>query len=229
VGGSYEDEAVGSCRYSDITVFSFHPVKIITTAEGGLGLTNDPDLAHRMQLFRGHGITRDPALMTHETDGGWYYQQIELGYNYRMTDIQAALGLSQLTRIDEYVARRREIAARYDQVLADLPLTLPYQAQNAANAWHLYVIRLKTGEAGIGHKVLYDRLRKAGIGVNLHYIPVHTQPYYRELGQTVGYDDHSFPEALRYYSEAISIPMYATLHEEDQAFVVDTLRQQLTA
>lgn len=227
VGGSYEGEAVGSCRYSDITVFSFHPVKIITTAEGGLGLTNDAGLAHRMQLFRSHGITRDERLMTHVSDGGWYYQQIELGFNYRMTDLQAALGLSQLTRIDEYVARRREIAARYDRLLADLPLTLPYQAQYAANAWHLYVIRLKTGEARVGHKALYDKLLEAGIGVNLHYIPVHTQPYYRQFGKTVGYDENSFPESLRYYSEAISIPMYATLTDEQQDVVVAALHRAL--
>jgi dTDP-4-amino-4,6-dideoxygalactose transaminase len=166
--------------------------------------------------------------MAYESDGSWYYQQIELGYNYRMTDIQAALGFSQLTRIDAYVARRREIAARYDRLLADLPLTRPYQAQYAANAWHLYVIRLKTGEAGIGHKALYDRLREAGIGVNLHYIPVHTQPYYRELGKMVGYTDQSFPEALRYYSEAISIPMYATLSDAQQDAVVAALYTALS-
>jgi UDP-4-amino-4,6-dideoxy-N-acetyl-beta-L-altrosamine transaminase len=224
VGGRYEGRAVGSCVHSDIAVFSFHPVKIITTAEGGMAVTNSADLAHRLRLFRSHGITRDGTEMTHEPDGGWYYQQIALGYNYRLTELQAALGLSQLDRIDEYVAHRARLAARYGELLARLPLTLPYQAQYAANAWHLYVVRLKLDEARITHRQFYDRLREAGIGVNLHYIPVHTQPYYRALP---GGAAMSFPEAERYYSEAVSLPMFATLTEADQDQVVAAIEKIL--
>jgi UDP-4-amino-4,6-dideoxy-N-acetyl-beta-L-altrosamine transaminase len=224
VGGRYEDRQVGSCEHSDITVFSFHPVKIITTAEGGMAVTNDSHLARRLQLFRSHGITRDWAEMTHEPDGGWYYQQIELGLNYRLTELQAALGLSQLRRIDEYVAERTRLAARYDRLLDGFPLTLPHQAQYAANAWHLYVVRLKLKEVGITHQQFYDQLRDAGIGVNLHYIPVHTQPYYRALP---GGAAMSFPEAERYYAEAVSLPIFATLTETDQDQIVAAVEKIL--
>jgi dTDP-4-amino-4,6-dideoxygalactose transaminase len=223
IGGSYEDKPVGSCEHSDITVFSFHPVKIITAGEGGIAVTNDPALSRRMQLFRSHGLTRDANEMTHPSDGGWYYQQLELGYNYRLTDLQAALGLSQLERIDDYVSRRSRIARRYDQLLRRLPLTLPFQSQSAANAWHLYVVRLDRTRAKVTHRELYDRLRGAGIGVNLHYIPVHTQPYYRARLP----NDVHFPEAESYYAEAISLPMYATLSDEQQDEVVAALRSIL--
>ena len=188
-----------------------------------MAMTNDDLLAHRLRLFRNHGITRDRRHMTHAPDGDWYYQQIELGYNYRLTDLQAALGINQLTRIDDYVARRWEIAARYNRLLADLPLTKPYQDQGATSAWHLYVVRLQADKAGIGHRALFDHLRAAGIGVNLHYIPVHTQPYYRRNGKIAGYNDRSFPEAQRYYAEAISLPMYPTLSEVQQDAVVGAL------
>lgn len=225
VGGRFEDEAVGSGAYSDITVFSFHPVKIITTAEGGMAMTNDAQLAERMSLFRSHGMTRDPALMTHESDGAWYYQQIDLGYNYRLTELQAALGLSQLDRLDEYVRRRQLVAAKYDALLGDLPLTLPHQLQAASSAWHLYVVRLKLDEITATHREVFDGMRARGIGVNLHYIPVHTQPYYQKLGEAAGYSNESFPEALRYYAEAISIPMFATLSDADIAYVAEALRE----
>ena len=224
IGGSYQALPIGNCAYSDITVFSFHPVKIITTAEGGVALTNDDSLATRLQLFRNHGITRDPNLMSHDMHGPWYYQQIELGYNYRITDIQAALGTSQMTRLDAYISRRHEIADRYNHELADLPLTLPYQAEYSCSAYHLYVLRLKLDFiAPLTHRSVFENLRARGILVNLHYIPVHTHPYYQNLG----FQNGDFPQAEAYYSNAISIPMYAGLTAEDQSTVINALQQIL--
>jgi len=216
IGGKYRGEFIGSGRYSDITVFSFHPVKIITTAEGGMALTNDVDLANKMALLRSHGITRDPAQMTHVPDGPWYYQQIDLGFNYRMTELQAALGVSQMARLDQYVARRHELAARYDALLADLPVTRPWQHPNSYSGLHLYVVRLQLDQIGKAHRTVFDALREQGIGVNLHYIPVHTQPYYQQMGFKTG----DFPEAERYYAEAISLPMFQTMSEAQQDAVV---------
>ena len=215
---------IGACQYSDITVFSFHPVKIITTAEGGLALTNDANLANRMQLFRSHGITRDKSQMTHEADGGWYYQQIELGYNYRMTELQAALGNSQFDRLDQYVAKRHQIADRYDTLLDGLPLSTPVRGADGYSGLHLYVIRLHPDLAATTHAQVFDHLRAAGIGVNLHYIPIHTQPYYQNMGFKVG----DFPEAEKYYAEAISLPMYPNLSHAQQDEVVNALTQALT-
>lgn len=224
IGGKYRDSYVGDCRYSDITIFSFHPVKIVTTAEGGMALTNDAALADRMALLRSHGITRDPAQMRGGSEGDWYYQQVALGYNYRMTELQAALGVSQMTRLDPYVARRHAIAERYDALLADLPVTTPVRMADAYSAFHLYVIRVDGQDATPSRKTVFDRLRAAGIGVNVHYIPVHTQPYYRDMGFAVG----DYPEAERYYAEAISLPMYPTLTEQQQDTVVTALTQALT-
>jgi len=213
IGGKYKGEFIGNGRYSDITVFSFHPVKIITTAEGGMALTNDGELANKMSLLRSHGITRDPAQMTHATDGPWYYQQIDLGFNYRMTELQAALGVSQMTRLDGYVARRHELATRYDALLAeDLPLTRPQQHPDGYSGLHLYVIRLQLEYIGKKHHDVFEALRAQGIGVNLHYIPVHTQPFYQQLGFKAG----DFPEAERYYAEAISLPIFQTMTEDQQ-------------
>lgn len=219
IGGKYRGEPIGNCRYSDITVFSFHPVKIITTGEGGMAMTRDAQLAKRMQLLRSHGITRDESEMTHVPDGPWYYQQIALGYNYRMTDLQAALGLSQMRRVDEFVAERHAIARRYDQLLADFPVTTPWQHADNYSGLHLYVIRLKLAEIGKTHRQVFEALRAAGIGVNLHYIPVHRQPYYEGLGFKAGY----CPEAEQYYAEAISLPMYPALTEEQQSRVISSL------
>lgn len=223
VGGKYRGKYVGDCRYSDITVFSFHPVKIITTAEGGMALTNSDKLAARMTLLRSHGITRDQAQMTHVSDGPWYYQQIELGYNYRMTDLHAALGSSQLDRLDEYVKQRHKLAERYNSELGPLPLKLPWQHPDCYSAYHLYVVRLDVTASPISHRNAFDALREQGIGVNLHYIPVHTQPYYQALGFCQG----DFPESERYYSEAISLPMYASMTHEEQDAVVRALRTAL--
>ncbi|AEB57998.1 aminotransferase WbpE [Ectopseudomonas mendocina] len=223
IGGRYQGEFIGNCRYSDITVFSFHPVKIITTAEGGMVLTNDAELASEMTLLRSHGITRDPAQMTQDSDGPWYYQQIGLGFNYRMTELQAALGISQMQRLDQYVARRHQLAARYDELLADLPLITPWQHPDSYSGLHLYVIRLQLDKIGKSHRQVFELLREKGVGVNLHYIPVHTQPYY----QAMGFKSGDFPEAERYYREAISLPMFQTLSDQDQDRVVAVLREVL--
>lgn len=223
IGGRYEDGPIGDCRYSDITVFSFHPVKIITSAEGGMAVTKDAELAQRMALFRSHGITRDPSLMTHAPDGPWYYQQIDLGFNYRMTELQGALGLSQMQRIDAYVARRHELARRYDELLQGLPVTCPWQHPKGYSGLHLYVIRLKLSEIASSHLDVFKSLQKQQIGVNLHYIPVHLQPYYQRMGFKAG----DFPEAERYYAEAISLPMYPKMTEAQQDFVVATLREAM--
>jgi UDP-4-amino-4,6-dideoxy-N-acetyl-beta-L-altrosamine transaminase len=223
IGGRYLDEPIGNCRYSDITVFSFHPVKIITTAEGGMAVTRDPALAERMALLRSHGITRDASRMTHEPDGPWYYQQVALGFNYRMTDLQAALGTSQMQRLDEYVAARHALAARYDERLAELPLMRPWQHPDGYSGLHLYVIRLQLQRLTASHREVFEALRAHGIGVNLHYIPVHTQPYYRSLGFKPG----QFPEAERYYAEAISLPLYSTLTTAQQDQVISAVSEVL--
>ena len=225
IGGKYQGELIGNCRYSDITVFSFHPVKIITTAEGGMALTNDAALAERMALLRSHGITREPSKMTHESDGPWYYQQIDLGFNYRMTELQAALGVTQLERLDRYVARRHELARRYDQLLAGLPVTTPWQHPDSYSGLHLYVIRLQLEKLRSSHRQVFESLREQGIGVNLHYIPVHTQPYYQRMGFQAG----DFPEAERYYREAISLPMFQTMTEAQQDAVVAAIRKAVAA
>lgn len=223
IGGRYRDEFIGNCRYSDITVFSFHPVKIVTTAEGGMALTNDDHLAARLALLRSHGITRDPALMTHEADGPWYYQQIDLGLNYRMTELQAALGVSQMTRLDAYIKRRHELARRYDEKLSNLPLTTPWQHPDSYSGLHLYVIRLHVDKLTKTHRQIFVSLRDDGIGVNLHYIPVHTQPYYAQRGFKPG----DFPQAQNYYHEAISLPMFQTMTLEQQDEVIAAVQRAL--
>lgn len=225
VGGYYSNGPIGNCAYSDITVFSFHPVKIITTGEGGAALTNDAYLAERMALYRSHGITRDESVMTEPAHGSWYYQQIMLGYNYRMTDLQAALGLSQITRLTEFIARRHQIAQRYDQLLSGLPLRTPKVLECAYSAFHLYIIRLKIEGLSSSHKEVFEGLRQAGIGVNLHYIPVHLQPFYSAMGFKRG----DFPEAEKYYAEAISLPIYPSLSAGEQDKVASELRDLMLA
>jgi UDP-4-amino-4,6-dideoxy-N-acetyl-beta-L-altrosamine transaminase len=221
IGADHQGRPVGDCRYSEITVFSFHPVKIITTAEGGLATTQDAALARKMELGRSHGITREADEMTQAPDGPWYYQQISLGYNYRMTELQGALGVSQMTRLDDFVARRRQLAAQYDDLLTGLPLQCPVQHPDANSSWHLYVVRV----AAKHHAAIFAALRAAGIGVNLHYIPVHMQPYYRGMGFEFG----QFPNSEAYYAEAISIPLYAGLTDDDQIRVVAKLAKALAA
>ncbi|MDC0096444.1 UDP-4-amino-4,6-dideoxy-N-acetyl-beta-L-altrosamine transaminase [Amylibacter sp.] len=226
IGARYRGEAIGNCGYSEVTVFSFHPVKIITTAEGGIAVTNDVNLAEKMALYRSHGITHNPKLMTREPDGPWYYQQIALGFNYRMSDLQAALGISQMQRLDEYIRRRHEIAAQYTQELAGLPLILPTQANFAHSAYHLYVIRLDLDAIKpLTHAEVFQALRDRDILVNLHYIPVHTQPYYKKMGFEWG----DFPNAEAYYKSAISIPMFPTLSSEAQTEVIVALHEILAS
>jgi UDP-4-amino-4,6-dideoxy-N-acetyl-beta-L-altrosamine transaminase len=219
LGASRNGEPVGSCKWSHITVFSFHPVKIITAGEGGMAMTNDHELAWRMATLRSHGITRDRGRMQREPDGPWYYEQLELGYNYRMTDLQAALGLSQLARLGEFVDRRNALARRYDQDLADLPLQLPTVQPCNRSAFHLYVVRLRSGMVSKTHREVFDALREQGIGVNLHYMPVHLQPYYRNLGFRPGL----CPEAERYSQEAMSLPLYTSLSFEQMNAVANAL------
>lgn len=220
IGGRYENKPIGDCRYSDMTVFSFHPVKIITTGEGGMVMTNSEGLKNRLQRLRTHGITRDTRFMQSPPQGDWEYQQIELGYNYRMTDMQAALGYSQLTRIDDFIARRHVLAARYTALLADLPLVTPHLVSNAYSSFHLYVIRVKE-EAKKSRRQAFDAMRSAGIGVNVHYIPVHLQPYYQQLGHKAG----DCPNAEAYYADAITLPLHYKMSESQQDFVVSTLRK----
>ena len=218
IGASYQGQPRGNCKHSDITVFSFHPVKIVTTAEGGAATTNDSVLAQKMDYLRSHGITRNPDLMT-KNDGPWYYQQIDLGYNYRMTEMQAALGVTQMTRLAAFVDRRQELAQRYDAKLKGLPLTRPHQDPHTRSSFHLYIIRVAANK----HRAVFEALRANGIGVNLHYIPVHVQPYYENLG----FKNGDFLKAESYYAEAISIPVYATMTDEQQDEVVHQLTQAL--
>lgn len=220
IGARYKGGFMGSGDYADITVFSFHPVKIITTAEGGMAVTQDPDLAIRMQNLRSHGITRDPDQMVGSSDGPWYYQQIDLGLNYRMTEMQAALGVAQMSRLDTFVSTRAARAQTYHQILDDLPLDLPRQHPDTESSWHLYVIRVREAEQ---RRALFEALRTDGLGVNVHYIPVHLQPYYAAKGFTSGL----FPVSEDYYTRAISIPLYATMTDAQQQTVSDLLHRHV--
>ncbi|MEI7732399.1 MAG: UDP-4-amino-4,6-dideoxy-N-acetyl-beta-L-altrosamine transaminase [Verrucomicrobiota bacterium] len=224
IGGRYQGKPVGDCRFSDLAVFSFHPVKIITTGEGGMVLTNRQELYEQLIRLRTHGITREPQFMEQASHGPWYYEQVELGYNYRMTDIQAALGASQMNKLEKFVGRRRQLARQYSELLANLPLTLPWQHPDTESAWHLYVVRLQRAQLNVSHRQVFEALHAAGIMVQLHYIPVHLQPYYRKLGFAPG----RCPEAEQYYHETISLPMYASLTDADQDRVVATLRHLLS-
>jgi len=223
IGGKYLDQPIGSCQYSDITVFSFHPVKIITTAEGGLATTNDKELSERMQLFRSHGITRNPGLMSKLSEGGWYYQQVDLGFNYRMTELQAALGVSQMQRLDEFVTQRHTLQERYDSLLSGLPIIKPHQNQDSYSALHLYPIQIDLDSVDKGREKIFDELRQNGIGVNVHYIPIHIQPYYLQFGFKVG----DFPNSESYYNSAISIPLFHTMTVEQQDEVLNVLMRVL--
>lgn len=224
IGADYKDTKVGCCKYSDMTVFSFHPVKIVTTGEGGMVLTNNKDLYDKLVLYRSHGITRAPELMTKEADGPWYYQQIGLGFNYRMTDMQAALGYSQMHKVDEFVSRRRELAARYNELLKELDmLKLPYQNDNTNSSWHLYIVRVDFSKINKNKKQIFAEMKDKGICLNLHYIPVHTQPYYEKLGFKQG----DFPASEKYYQEAFTLPLYYSLTNEQQDYIVKVLKEVL--
>ena len=218
IGGKYLDKPIGCCQYSNITVFSFHPVKIITTAEGGLATTNSAKLAEKMQLFRSHGVTRDAKLMTKETEGDWYYQQVELGFNYRMTELQAALGVTQMDRLDEFVTARHNLQERYD-LLLDSSIIKPYQDQDSYSALHLYPIQINLESTNKSRQNIFNELRKNDIGVNVHYIPIHTQPYYQKFG----YQKGDFPNAEKFYSRNLSLPLYFDMTYEQQDFVLKVL------
>ena len=220
IGARQDGIPVGACTHSDITVFSFHPVKIITTGEGGMALTNDARLAERIALLRSHGITRDPALMNGKSEGPWYYQQVALGYNYRMTDLQAALGTSQLKHLAEFIDKRSALAKRYRERLVHLPISTQQLAHGGESAWHLFVVRVASEQ----RRRIFEHLRAVGIGVNVHYIPIHLQPDYRHLGFTPG----DFPEAEKYYSGAITLPLYPSLTESEQDKVVAALEEAQT-
>jgi UDP-4-amino-4,6-dideoxy-N-acetyl-beta-L-altrosamine transaminase len=234
IGATAHGEPVGSCRWSDITIFSFHPVKIVTSGEGGMALTNDAELAERMQLLRSHGITRNvPRMRGYSADANdlagtesppaWYYEQQLLGFNYRLTDLHAALGRSQLQRADEYIERRNVLARRYDVALQDLSLRLPTVLAGNVSAFHLYVVRLQPGATAKTHRQVFDEMRRRGVGVNLHYSPVHLQPYYRDLG----FKEGLCPEAEAHGREAITLPLFPTLSESDQDAVATALRESL--
>ncbi|HEY4365952.1 MAG TPA: UDP-4-amino-4,6-dideoxy-N-acetyl-beta-L-altrosamine transaminase [Steroidobacteraceae bacterium] len=224
IGARCADSVIGDCRYSDIAVFSFHPVKIITTAEGGLATTRSADLARQLALFRSHGITRDPGELERDAAEPWYYEQHCLGLNYRLTELQAALGISQLAHLEEWVARRHALADIYDRELSGLPLILPQRTVGSRSALHLYVVQIDTARTALPRRALYDGLRERNIGVNVHYIPVHTQPYYQALGFRSG----QFPNSEAYYARCVSLPMYAGLSDADQQRVIVALHQVLS-
>ena len=227
LGGQYQEKNIGNGQYSDISTFSFHPIKNITTGEGGMAVTNNPELAEKMRRLRSHGITSDPALMTHSKDGLWYYQQIELGFNYRMSDLHAALGISQLKRLDEFIANRRSIAKRYDQALSGLSLQLPSKSktnsEDSSSAYHLYIIRLQNSQGKSDRKILLEALRDKDVQAHVHYIPLHTQPYYQQFG----FKEGDFPEAENYYSEAMTLPIYSAMSSIEQDTVVRELKAEL--
>ena len=225
IGASRHGERVGSCRWSDITVFSFHPVKVITTGEGGMSLTNDEELAWRMGILRSHGITRESERMTQVPEGPWYYEQLELGHNYRITDIQAALGISQMSRIDDFIESRNVLAQVYNQQLSNLPLKLPFIRSENRSAFHLYIVRLITEKNRYARKKIFESLREEGIGVNLHYIPVYRHPYYEKIG----FNPADFPEAENYYAEAISLPLFPNLTNEQQNHVIESLSMVISS
>jgi UDP-4-amino-4,6-dideoxy-N-acetyl-beta-L-altrosamine transaminase len=218
-GGSYQAGKIGSCQYSDMTVLSFHPVKSITTAEGGAVLTNSRDVHHKLQLFAKHGVTREQEFMSEPSHGPWYYQQIELGYNYRLSDLHAALGISQLNKLDGFIQKRTEIAQHYQAALVDQPLILPPADENSQSAWHLYMLELQ----GHDRLSIFNALRNKGVGVNVHYIPIHLQPYYQNLGFKQG----DFPNAEAFYLNAITIPLFPGMTADEQDKVVQALKEVL--
>lgn len=224
IGADYKETKVGCCKYSDMTVFSFHPVKIVTTGEGGMVLTNDKDLYEKLVLYRSHGITRDPKLMTGIADGPWYYQQIDLGFNYRMTDMQAALGYSQMQKVNEFVSKRRYLAKRYNELLKNINgIQLPDQNEDTKSSWHLYVVRVDFSKISKTKNQIFAEMKEKGICLNLHYIPVHTQPYYENLGFKGG----DFPNSEKYYEEAFTLPLYYSLTDEQQDHIVKSLVEVL--
>ena len=221
IGGRYLNKPIGSCQYSDITVFSFHPVKIITTAEGGMAVTTSKELSDKMQLYRSHGITRNPDLMTKIPEGDWYYQQVDLGFNYRMNELQAALGISQMQRLDEFVARRHKLQKRYDLLLSESHIIKPYQDKNSHSALHLYPIQINLDRTRKSRQQIFDKLRQGNIGVNVHYIPIHNQPYFAQFGFKLG----DFPNSEDYYNKTISIPLFSMMSISQQDSIINNVNK----
>ena len=219
LGGSYQKQKIGSCQFSDMTVLSFHPVKSITSAEGGAVLTNNMALDRDLKLFAKHGVTRDASQMVTASQGPWYYQQVALGYNYRLSDLHAALGLSQLSKLDSFIHRRTELALRYQQKLAGLPLTLPTLDNQSKSAWHIYMVEVTEHQ----RKEVFESLQQKGVGVNVHYIPIHLHPYYQQLGFKQG----DFPVTEKFYQHALTLPLYPSLSDQQQNIVIDALHQVL--
>lgn len=224
IGGKYQDQPIGNCRYSNITIFSFHPVKIITTGEGGMAVTNDANLADQLMRYRSHGITRNPTDFLNNTDGGWYYEQQYLGFNYRMTELQAALGVSQLNRLEQFIIERRRLAENYRYLLQSLPLILPCEYPENYSAFHLYVVQLDCLSSSLSREALYDFLRDNGVGVNVHYIPVYWHPYYQQLGFKKGL----CPVAEKYYTQALTLPLYYDLGDTQQELIGQILEKALS-
>ncbi|WP_415886896.1 UDP-4-amino-4,6-dideoxy-N-acetyl-beta-L-altrosamine transaminase [Neptuniibacter sp. QD37_6] len=224
IGSSYNNNKTGNGHYSDITVFSFHPVKIITSAEGGCALTNCSKIDNKLKSLRSHGITRDLDLMKSDPEGNWVYEQQELGFNYRMTDLQAALGLSQLSRLDDYITQRHHLANVYDERLKELPVKLPARSTDSYSALHLYPIQLDLDSISLSRAQVFNVLREHDVGVNVHYIPIHLQPFYKKLGFTAG----DFPNAEKYYSRALTIPLHPKLQQSDIDYIIYTLKRSLT-
>lgn len=222
IGAEYKKVKVGSCKYSDMTVFSFHPVKIITTGEGGMVLTNDEELYEKLKLYRSHGVTRNKLLMKNNSDEPWYYEQIDLGFNYRMTDIQAVLGISQMNRLNLFVEKRRALAENYNNLLKNIDITLPFQHFETKSSWHLYVIKIDFKK--INKVKLFEKMKSKDINLNLHYIPVHLQPFYHELGFKKG----DFPNSEKYYQNVITLPLFFDLTEKQQEYIVKSLREVLS-
>jgi UDP-4-amino-4,6-dideoxy-N-acetyl-beta-L-altrosamine transaminase len=219
LGGSYQQQKVGGCQYSDMSVLSFHPVKSITSAEGGAVLTNNKSYDDKIKLFAKHGVTRDVKQMVTESHGPWYYQQLELGYNYRLSDLHAALGLSQLSKLDTFINRRTELALRYQKMLIDLPIKLPVFNNNSNSAWHIYMVELIRHD----RKTVFEQLHAKGIGVNVHYIPIHLHPYYQRMGFKQG----DFPIAENFYNNVLTLPLFPSLSDEQQTSVIDVLHEVL--
>jgi len=224
IGGKYLNQSIGSCQYSDITVFSFHPVKIITTAEGGVATTNSKKLSDKMKLIRNHGITRDEEMMIGRSDGDWYYQQIDLGFNYRMTDMQAALGVSQLKRVDDFVAKRHKLQENYNQLLDGIPIIKPYQDKDCYSSLHLYPIQIDSNKTNKSRRQVFSEIKERGIGVNVHYIPIHLQPYYAQFGFKLG----DLPNAESYYKKTISLPLFHLMSLEQQNLIVFAIKEVLS-
>ena len=223
IGASYKNQKVGSCSYSDITVFSFHPVKIITTCEGGMCMTNDGDLYNLLLRYRSHGITRHSEEMKNKPDGLWYYEQLNLGYNYRLNDLQSVLGISQMQKLDSFVKERNIIATSYNGLFSRSQIDLPKIKSENYSSWHLYIIRINSNNNGLNRNFVFEKLRNNGVYVNVHYIPIYRHPYYQKMNFKL----KDYPEAEKYYKEAISIPIFPGMTSEQQEKIISIISEPI--